>query len=129
MARSVESQRGSVGEMKRMSGMRRDAASSASEPGAWTKTRRAGSQNRLKMGMRGVADPNRARAHVPLEVRQRLLGELVPAVDAVHDLERAVGPELIDPRHDPAHERFRLAGVAEPHEGIEGEGRVADPGI
>ena len=34
------------------------------------------------------------RAHVALEVRQRLLGQLVAAVDAVHDLERAVGLEL-----------------------------------
>ena len=48
MAWKVETQRGSVGEMNRISGMRSVAASSAVEPLAWTNALRPGSQKWVK---------------------------------------------------------------------------------
>src|SRR5437762_9225273 len=66
---------------------------------------------------------------VALEVRQGLLGEPVATVDPVHDLEGAVGLELLAARLHPAHEGGRLLGEAEAHEAVEREGGVADPGV
>ena len=60
------------------------------------------------MRVGGVADADRPRAHVALEVRQDLLWQLVTSVEAVHDLQRAVGIELLAAIHHPAHERRRL---------------------
>ena len=84
----------------------------------------------LEVRVGGVADAHRARAHVALEVRQRLLGQLVAAVDAVHDLQRAVG--LRAPAQRAIIQRMNAAAssrVAEPHEAVEREGRVADPRV
>jgi hypothetical protein len=59
-------------------------------------------------------------------VREALLGSIVAAVDAVHDLQRAVGLELAAASLDPAHERRRLVGEAEPDEAVERERTVAE---
>ena len=40
-------------------------------------------------------------AEVAVEMVERLLGELVAAVDAVHDLERAVRADLATPAREP----------------------------
>ena len=81
------------------------------------------------MHVRGIPDADRARAHVPLEVRERLLAELVAAVETVHDLQGTVRLELLDARRHPAHEGPRLLRVAEAHQAVEGKGGVADPGV
>src|SRR5881409_3479559 len=83
----------------------------------------------LEVGGGRVADAHGRGAQVALEVRQRLLGEPVATVDPVHDLEGAVGFELLAARLDPAHEGRRLLGEAEAHEAVEREGGVADPGV
>ncbi len=51
------------------------------------------------------------------------------AVDGVHDLQRTVRAELLAACHHPAHECGGLAGVTEPHQPVEREGRIADPGV
>ena len=81
--------------------------------------------------MGGVADPHRPRAAVAVQVRQLLLGQVGPAVDAVHELQRAVavGLVLVPAGGQPVHEPGRLLGEADPQQGVEGEGGVADPGV
>ncbi len=60
-----------------------------------------------------------------------LLGDLCAAVDGVHDLERSglVADALAEAVRQPVHESGRLVGEAEPEQGVEGEGGVADPGV
>src|SRR5262249_13592598 len=53
----------------------------------------------------------------------------VTAVEPIHDLERAVRRDLAVAGGEPTHEGRRLVGVAEAHEPVEGERRVADPGV
>lgn len=83
----------------------------------------------LELVVRPVPDPHRARSPVALEVLERRLGQLVPSVDAVHDLERAVRAQLRAARLDPAHERGGLVREAETHQAVEGERPVADPAV
>src|SRR3546814_11387667 len=58
-----------------------------------------------------------------------LLGKLLAAVVSVHDLHRPVRVEVHAAVLDPVHEVARLGGVPETDEGVQGEGRVADPGV
>ena len=85
----------------------------------------------LELLGRAVSDPDGRRAGVALEVVEHGLLEVGPAVDAVHDLKRAVtaAGRLAEAVGEPAHERLRLLGEAEPQERVEGEGGVADPGV
>ena len=74
-----------------------------------------------------VADPHRPGAVVAGEVVAGGLGQVAPAVDAVHDLQPAVvhGLEL-------GHELHELVGLpvqVQVVEGLEGEGRVPHPGV
>ena len=62
-------------------------------------------------------------------MREDLLREVLVPVDAVHDLQRAVGPEVVAAVLYPPHERARLGGVPEPDQRVQREGRVADPGV
>src|SRR5207244_2765404 len=63
----------------------------------------------LELCRRPVADPHRRRARVALEVVEGLLGQLLAAVDAVHDLERTFAAALhfAEAVGQPAHERTR----------------------
>ena len=70
----------------------------------------------LELVGRGVADAHGAAATVAVEVVQLDLGQLVAAVDAVHELQTLVGFSLAAARLDPAHERGGLVVVAEPVE-------------
>ena len=72
-----------------------------------------------------VADPHRARAGVARELVERLLGEVPPAVDPVHDLERPVriGLEV----GDELHELVGLPVELEPVQRLERERGVAHP--
>ena len=81
----------------------------------------------LQLTVGGVANPHRRRSSVALDVVEDLLGEVVAAVDAVHDLELSGLRRLSIPLLEPAQERARLVLVAEPHERRGGERTVADP--
>ena len=58
-----------------------------------------------------------------------LLGQLVPAVDAVHDLQWAAAGALDGPLLQPGHELLRLRRQPQAQEGVNGEGGVAHPGV
>src|SRR5262249_31789866 len=77
-----------------------------------------------------IPDADRLRAEIPVEVIEGLLTKVVTAVDAVHDVERA-GVVLLffGARLHEEGEGARLLRVAEAYQGIDGEGRVARPGI
>ena len=85
----------------------------------------------LQLAVGGVADPHRARAAIALQVRQLLLDQIGPAVDAVHQLQGTVasGLVLVPAGGQPVHEPGRLLGEADPHQGVQGEGGVAHPGV
>ena len=74
-----------------------------------------------------VADPHRAGARVAGEVVARRLGQVAPAVDAVHDLERAVLVRL--DVGDELHELVGLPVEVEVVQRLQREGRVAHPGV
>ena len=85
----------------------------------------------LQLGRRPVADPHRRRAHVALQVRELLLGQVLAPVDAVHDLQRArlaVG-RVAEAPLQPLHERAGLLGEPEPEQRVEREGGVAHPRV
>ena len=67
------------------------------------------------------------RAGVAGEVVEGRLGQVAPAVDAVHDLKRAVlvGLEV----GDELHELVGLPVEVQPVQRLQGEGRVAHPGV
>ena len=74
-----------------------------------------------------VADPHRARAGVAGEVVARRLGQVAPAVDPVHDLQRAVLGRL--DVGDELHELVGLPVEVEPVQRLQREGRVAHPRV
>ena len=81
----------------------------------------------LALVERAVADPDRTGAGVPAEVIERRLGQVAPPVDAVHDLQRAVvvGLEV----GDELHELVGLPVEVQPVQRLQGERRVAHPGV
>ena len=85
----------------------------------------------LQLGCRAVADPHRRRAHVALQVRELLLGQVLTPVDAVHDRQRArlAAGRVAEAPLQPAHERAGLLGEPEPEQRVEREGGVADPRV
>ena len=74
-----------------------------------------------------VSDPHRPRAGVAGELVAGRLGQVAAAVDAVHDLERAVLGRL--DVGDELHELVGLPVEIEPVQGLQREGRVAHPGV
>ena len=85
----------------------------------------------LELVVGAVSDAYRLRAPIALEVVERLLGQLAPPVDRVHDLERArhrigVGD---DPVAEPVGEGLRLVGEPQAKQGVERERRVPDPRV
>src|SRR6266568_8281281 len=82
----------------------------------------------LELIVGGVPDAHRLRVRISRPVGQRLLAEVVTAIDPVHDLERAVRAELPAARLDPVHEGASL-GEAQALERIQREGGVPDPGV
>ena len=81
----------------------------------------------LALVERAVADPHRARAGVAGELVDRRLGQVAAPVDAVHDLQRAVGVGL--EVGDELHELVGLPVEVQPVQRLQREGRVADPGV
>ena len=73
-----------------------------------------------------VADSHRAGARIPGEVVASGLGEVTPAVDPVHDLQRAVLVRL--EVGDELHELLGLPIEVEVVQRLEREGRVPHPG-
>jgi hypothetical protein len=76
-----------------------------------------------------VADADGPRAAVPVEVVERVFGQVAPAVDPVHDLQGSVPAGFVDARLQPLHEPRRLLGEADPQQRVEGERGVPDPGV
>src|SRR5580692_12446365 len=68
----------------------------------------------LELARRAVADPDRPRAVVALEVVERLLADAVAAVDGVHDRDVALGRGRLAPLLQPVHEAGRLLEETEP---------------
>ena len=60
---------------------------------------------------------------------ERLLGKVVVSVDAVHDLQGVVGVELVATILNPVHELAGGFGETNPHQSIERERGIADPGV
>src|SRR5829696_2737647 len=83
----------------------------------------------LQLVVGTVADPDRPRAPVALQVLQGLLGEVAPPIYAVHELQRAVWSRLAAAVLEPAHERLSLLGEPDAQETVEGEGGVTDPRV
>jgi hypothetical protein len=81
----------------------------------------------LALVERPVPDPHRPRPGVAREIITRGLGQVPPAVDAVHDLQRAVVVGL--QVGDELHELVGLPVQVQPVEGLEREGRVAYPRV
>ena len=81
----------------------------------------------LALVERAVADPHRACAGVAREVVARRLGQVAAAVDAVHDLQRAVLVRL--EVGDELHELVGLPVEVEPVQRLQREGRVAHPRV
>src|SRR3954451_10322968 len=76
-----------------------------------------------------VADADGAGPPVAVEVVERVLGDVVLAADAVHDLEAGIGLPLVAPVLEPPHECPGLFGEAEAEQGVQAERRVADPRV
>ncbi len=74
-----------------------------------------------------VADPNRARSLVAGEPVELDLGETALTADSVHDLE--VAGRAGHGSTQPVVPRDRLLGVAGHEEGLQGEGRIAQPRV
>src|ERR1700683_4766110 len=81
----------------------------------------------LELVDRFVADTDGGRALVAGEVVEVELGEAPFSFDAVHDLHLGWVPPYGAP--PPAHPRRRLLGVPGDQQGLQGEGRVAEPGV
>ena len=81
----------------------------------------------LALVERAVADPDRARARVAGEVVARRLGQVAPAVDPVHDLQRPVLGRL--DVGDELHELVGLPVEVEPVQRLQRERRVAHPRV
>lgn len=84
-----------------------------------------------------VADAHGLAALVPFQMAQLDLGDLVLAANGEHERQEGplrARPGLLlrvreDPVEDEVHVRLRLLAVAHLEEDVEGEGRVADPGV
>ncbi len=85
----------------------------------------------LKLAVGGVADADRLRPRVTVEVRQLLFGQVGPAVHGIHELERSVAVRvaLLPARGQPVPELGCLFGESDSQEGIHRERGVADPGV
>ncbi|MCY1439855.1 hypothetical protein D9M71_561070 [compost metagenome] len=84
----------------------------------------------LDLGVGQVADAHRRRAAVPGQVREFDFRQFLAAVDAIQDIEfHRFALAIADPSAQPAHVGVGLFGETQAHEGIDGEGRVADPGV
>ena len=81
----------------------------------------------LPLVERAVSDSHGPGARVAGQVVARRLVQIAPAVDAVHDLQRAVLGRL--EVGDELHELVGLPVEVQPVERLEGERRVADPGV
>src|SRR5260370_20995209 len=64
-----------------------------------------------------------------VEVIERLLNQILPPIDSVHDLQRLARTRLFADRGHKAHELFGLLGESETQEGIDSECRIPDPGV
>ena len=76
---------------------------------------------------RAVAEPDRARALVSGQLIPCRFGQIAPAVDPVHDLQRAVLGRL--EVGDELHELVGLPIEVEPMQRLEGEGGIAHPRV
>ena len=83
----------------------------------------------LQLVIGPVANPHRAGAFVAIQMPQGFLGQLMAAVNAVHNLQGAVRIQLAGPFLDPVHKLGRLLGKANPQQGVQSKGGVPDPGI
>ena len=80
----------------------------------------------LLLGVRGVADPHRARVRIPGQIVQLELGELLLPADAVHDLDVVIPGDEVG---DEGEEVDGFPVEAQRIETPEGEGGVPDPGV
>ena len=77
-----------------------------------------------------VANPHRPGAAVSGQVAQLYLGQIIAAVNAVHDVQlQGLVAALPYPATQPAHKAIGLIDKAQAHKGINREGRIANPGI
>ena len=84
----------------------------------------------LKVAGGGVADADGAGAAVAVQMSEDLLGQVVPSVDTVHHVERAfVVLLLVGAGLHEVGEGAGFGGIAEAHEGVHGEGGIANPGV
>jgi hypothetical protein len=76
-----------------------------------------------------VTDPDRLGAVIALQVTERHLGDVVAAVDRVHDHHIAFRGGLLAPLLQPVHEARRLLEETEPHQAVHRERGIAQPGV
>jgi len=81
----------------------------------------------LALVERSVADPYRSGTRVTWQIIAGGLGQVAPAVDAVHDLQRAVLVRL--EVGDELDEFVGFPVQVEEVQGLQGEGGVAHPGV
>ena len=83
----------------------------------------------LQLPGRRVAHPHGPGALVAVEMIQHGFGHLGVAVDRVQHLQSPVGWRFAAACLQPRHEAGRLVGEAEPHQRVQGERRIPDPGV
>src|SRR5205085_4871736 len=83
----------------------------------------------LRLVPRAVADADRARVAPAAQVRERALGQVVLAADAVHDLQRSVARAAARRARHERDELLGLVGAGADVQRLEGEARVADPRV
>ena len=97
----------------------------AAAPGLMQRVQQLAIDVELKLGVRGVADPDRTRALVSRQPRHLPLGEPPLSRQSVHDLHLLRGPG--DSAQQPVSPAARLGGVARVEQRQQGPGRIAQP--
>src|SRR5262245_9906923 len=83
----------------------------------------------LELAIGTVADSHGPGATIAVQVIEGLLREIVPAVDAVNDLQCGAGINLSGTRLQPSHEFVGFLRESDPEQPVQREGGVADPGV
>ena len=83
----------------------------------------------LQLVVGAVAEPDGPRPAVAVEVVEGLFGQVLAAVQPVHELQGPVVTGALAAGFDPTHERAGFLGETDTQEAVERESGVPDPGV